>query len=343
MRIISSGIIILLTVNLAGCGWFGLRDRSSDYLLAEETEPTFIPVESKSIPLGQLYPLPPAQGGSEQLVSFDVPRPQPASINTFEQLVKIQSFDDRRWVLINISPSELWPRLRNVLNRNGVPSARAEGSSGIIETVWVSFNSDNDNSHRFRFNISPGVQLGSTEISVVHNQALRGDEDAGEWPEESNSDQRELDMLTLVANDLAGTEDFASVSLLAQEIGGSSKVQIISPEVADPFIEIKLGYDRSWASIVYSAERAGFTTIDKDRTEGVLFVNYTEPNQAEPGFFAGLFGGGRSNDEIIEVNYRILVESVKENVEVRLVDSKGNSLPKAESLKLLAIVRSNLS
>ena len=114
-------------------------------------------------------------------------------------------------------------------------------------------------------------------------------------------------------------------------------------EVADPFIEIKLGYDRSWASIVYSAERAGFTTIDKDRTEGVLFVNYTEPNQAEPGFFAGLFGGGRSNDEIIEVNYRILVESVKENVEVRLVDSKGDSLPKAESLKLLAIVRSNLS
>jgi len=343
MRIISSGIIILLTVNLAGCGWFGLRDRRSDYLLAEETEPTFIPVESKSIPLGQLYPLPPAQGGSEQLVSFDVPRPQPASINTFEQLVKIQSFDDRRWVLINISPSELWPRLRNVLNRNGVPSARAEGSSGIIETVWVSFNSDNDNSHRFRFNISPGVQLESTEISVVHNQALRGEEDAGEWPEESNSDQRELDMLTLVANDLAGTEDFASVSLLAQEIGGSSKVQIISPEVADPFIEIKLGYDRSWASIVYSAERAGFTTIDKDRTEGVLFVNYTEPNKEEPGFFASLFGGGRSNDEIIEVNYRILVESVKENVEVRLVDSKGNSLPKAESLKLLAIVRSNLS
>ena len=43
------------------------------------------------------------------------------------------------------------------------------------------------------------------------------------------------------------------------------------------------------------------------------------------------------------MNYRILVESVKENVEVRLVDSKGNSLPKAESLKLLAIVRSNLS
>jgi uncharacterized lipoprotein len=43
------------------------------------------------------------------------------------------------------------------------------------------------------------------------------------------------------------------------------------------------------------------------------------------------------------VNYRILVESVKENVEVRLVDSKGDSLPKAESLKLLAIVRSNLS
>ena len=82
---------------------------------------------------------------------------------------------------------------------------------------------------------------------------------------------------------------------------------------------------------------------DFSHNQVLFFVLVMALTAIPVGFFAGLFGGGRSNDEIIEVNYRILVESVKENVEVRLVDSKGNSLPKAESLKLLAIVRSNLS
>ena len=281
MKIMSAILVILFSVNLTSCGWLGLKDRTNDYLLSEETEPTVIPRELSTGSLGQLYPIPAIETSSEQLVSFDVPRPLPASVNTFEQLVKIQSFDEGRWVLINISPSELWPRLRNVLNRNGVPSAVAQGSSGLIETVWVTFSSDDDNSHRFRFTIAPGVQVESTEIAVVHNQAVRGEEDNAAWSSASDSDQRELDMLTLVANDLAGVNDFASVSLLAQDIGGASKVEIISPEIADPFIRIKLGFDRSWASVVYSLERGGFSTIDKNRSDGMLYVNYTEPSNTE--------------------------------------------------------------
>jgi len=342
MKILSATIVIFFSANLAGCGWLGLKDRSSDYLLSEETEPTHIPRELSTSSVGQIYPIPAIETSSEQLVSFDVPRPQPASVNTFEQLVKIQSFDEGRWVLINISPSELWPRLRNVLNRNGVPSALAQGSSGLIETVWVTFSSDEDNSHRFRFNVSPGVQVESTEIAIIHNQAVRGAEENAVWPAVSDSDQRELDMSTLVANDLAGVNEFASVSLLAQDIGGASKVEIISPEVADPFIRLKLGFDRSWASVVYSLDKGGFSTIDKNRSEGIFYVNYTEPSSAEVGFFARMFGGSDEPD-IIETNYRVLVEAVGSNVEVKIVDASGDSVKRAEVSRLLAILRSNLS
>ena len=44
---------------LAGCGWLGLRDKSGDYLLSEETVKTEIPEDmaiSKS--LEPLYPIP---------------------------------------------------------------------------------------------------------------------------------------------------------------------------------------------------------------------------------------------------------------------------------------------
>jgi outer membrane protein assembly factor BamC len=340
MKIIEFSLILVLILPVVGCGSLGLRDRSNDYLLAEETEPMFIPGEISNATVGQIYPIPEISETNNDLTSFEVPRPQPASVNTFEQLVKIQSFDERRWVLINISPSELWPRLRNVLNRNRVPSARAEGSSGIIDTVWVSFNSDEESSHRFRFSIAPGIQIESTEVSVIHNQTARGEEALAAWPIVSDSDQRELDMLTLIANDLAGATDFASVSLLAQDIGGASKVEIVTPEVADPYVLMKLGYDRSWASVLYSSDRGGFTIVDKDRTAGMIFVSYTEESPEDDGFFAGWFGGDK---EIIESNYRILVKTVGADVEIRIVGVSGDSLDKPESLRLLSILRSNLS
>ena len=125
-----------------------------------------------------------------------MPRPQPISVNTFEQLVKIQSIDNKRWVLVNNSPSELWPRVRNVLNRNGIPAARAEGSEGIIETIWLSYGSDEENSHRFRLSIAPGVQTNSTEISAVHQQKVRGTDDQKDWPEQSDDNEKEKDMLS---------------------------------------------------------------------------------------------------------------------------------------------------
>ena len=342
MKSLISALNIFVILSLTGCGWLGLRDRSNDYLLTEETEVTAIPAGLDRSVIGQLYPIPQIASESIELVEFEAPRPQPASVNTFEQLVKIQSLEGRRWVLINIPPSELWPRVRSVLNRNGVPAALAEGSSGVIETVWVKFNSDEDNSHRFRFQISPGVQVNSSEISLLHNQAVRSEEEQAVWPQASDSDQREKDMLTMLANELAGATNYASVSLLAQNIGGEAKVVVITPEVADPFIQIKLSFDRAWASILYSADRGGFTLVDKNRSEGTLYVNYTDKATDEPGFFARWFGED-SGDQILEVNYQVLVQVVGANVEVRVVGPDSEGLGKAETLRLLKILRNNMS
>jgi len=231
--------------------------------------------------------------------------------------------------------------VRSVLNRSGVPAALAEGSTGIIETVWVKFNSDEENSHRFRFQISPGVQLNSSEISLLHNQATRSDEEQAEWPELSDSDKREKDMLSMIANELAGATNYASVSLLAQDIGGDAKVNVVTPEVADPFVQVKLSFDRAWASILYSANRGGFSLVDQNRSEGTLYVNYTDEMADSPGFFDRWFGNG--GDEILAVNYRVLVQVVGADVEVRIVGPEAEGLGKAEALRLLKILRNNMS
>ena len=53
--------------------------------------------------------------------------------------------------------------------------------------------------------------------------------------------------------------------------------------------------------------------------------------------------GGSDEPDIIETNYRVLVEAVGSDVEVKIVDASGNSVKRAEVSRLLAILRSNLS
>ena len=227
---------------LSGCSWLGIEDNSSDYLNSQEVQVTVVPENLDSTSLGQLYPIPQL---SQKLVadtSGEIPRPQPISVNTFEQQVKIQKIDGNRWILVNSSPSKLWPRIRNILNSSGLPTSAVDASAGIIETDWLSYKSDETNEHRFKFVVSPGVQKNSTEIAVIHQQK-NVDAVEQDWNQSSDTDAKEEDMISFLAGELAASPDFASVSLLAQEIGGSSKVEIINPEAADPFIQVNLDFE----------------------------------------------------------------------------------------------------
>ena len=338
-----SRLVVLVCIMLSGCSWLGLEEHKNQHLQAAETQVIVVPENMSASRLGQLYPIPKVSGDISLQSAAEVPRPQPISANTFEQLVKIQRIDEKRWILVNNSPSELWPRVRHILNRNGIVSINADGSAGVIETAWLSYNSDQENEHRFRLTITPGVQLNSTEISVLHQIKPSVDESQIDWPEVSQSDDKEKDMITFLANQLVAQPDYASVSLLAQDIGGESKVVIVNPEVADPYISVKLSYDRTWASVNYSASRGGFSLIDQDSSKGLLMVNYSDDISEEKS--TDIFGwfGSKENDDILKTNYRVLVQEVESSVEIRIVSLEGDSLGKEHTLKLLNIFRSNMS
>ena len=338
-----SKLIMAACFTLSGCSWLGIEDNSNDYLLSPETQVLVVPEQLSSARLGQLYSIPSVSGDISTLSSTEVPRPQPISVNTFEQLVKIQKIDQKRWILINNKPSELWPRVRSILNKNGIGSEKADGSSGVIETTWLSYNSDPDNVHRFRFSISPGLQLNSTEISVLHQLKPIDQEVNNNWPASSNTDAKEQDMVSFLANQLVAQPDYASVSLLAQDIGGESKVQIIKPEVADPYILVNLSFDRTWASINYSAVRGGFTLVDQDITKGLLLVNYSDDMVEQDSSGINSWFGANNKEQVLAANYHILVEQVESSIEIRIVSLEGDSLGKELALKLLNIVRSNMS
>ena len=338
--------LVLGFVVLSGCGMLDddgyLRDRQNDYQLASEMPVLVVPEGADSDALGELYVVAEIPDTSLLLEeTVGAPRPQPLSGNLLDEEVKIQSLGGKRWVLTNRPPSEVWPRIRNILNRNALPTAYADAAAGVLETVWLELKDDEVYKHRFQFRIEPGVQIDSTEILIVHMRINKGDT-PGPWPLQSDDDERENAMANMLASALAGDESSGTVSLLAQLVGGDAKVETVTPKDASPYILLKLDYDRSWASVGYATGRDGFLLVDQDRSAGVFYVHYGDPEEEEPGFFVSLFTRD-DGEQRLSVTYLIRLTRVGETTEVRLVNGEGQELERIEVLRLLKKIRANLS
>lgn len=339
-------LLIAGTVTLSGCGMFGddglFRNRTGDYLNAEELPPITVPEGLDGDTVGQLYPIPPIPETNVLEEFGSAPRPQALAENSIDEVIKIQKLAGQRWILSNRDPSEIWPRIRNILNRSGIPTAKAEAAQGMLETVWLEFKGDENFNHRYRFYIQPGVQVNSTEIRVLHDQVAKNVQAKADWPTSSADDARENDMVEILANALAGDATSGTVSMLAQSIGGDERVSFVTPAVADPYLEMKLDYDRAWASLAYSLARGGFTTIDQDQSAGIFYINYTteEEEEERDGFFSRLFHGRYDQ---LDVNYLIKITRSDSGVQIRVVDKDNNGLDRKEAISILKNVRANLS
>lgn len=339
-------ILVLASLLFSGCGMFDddgiFRNKSRDYLMAEEAPYIEVPEGLDGGAVGELYRVPaiPETSVLEELEG--TPRPQVLSTNVLEEVVKIQSLPSGRWILINRIPGEVWPRVRSILSRNGVPTARADAGQGLLETVWLEFDDDPANHHRYRFSITQGVQPKSTEISVLH-MAMAKEGDIPPWPAASFDEEREKTMLNVLASELAGDQSSGTVSMLAQQIGGESKVDIVTPTGQAPYLLLRLDYDRSWASVGYSVSREHFQVLDQDRSAGVFYV-HQQRDEAEdkPGFIRRMLGAEVEETQP-KTDFQVLLIRGDHGIEVRVYDAQKADLARSEAVRLLKKIRANLS
>ncbi len=336
--------ISVATLLVSGCGIF--KDRSKEYLKSGNIPVMNVPANKDGSALGQLYHIPEVSNSALTGDEHNTPRPLPLSETRLEETVKIQTFESESWILINKPPEEVWPRVRNVLSRSSVPATRVDASHGEIDTAWLQFQDDEINRHRFRIQIEPAVQLNSTEVKILHSESTISDiKDTTPWPDVSDALKREREMLEMLANALTTDISSGTVSLLAQSIGGESKVELVTPRVADPYLVLKLPYDRSWASLLYSLSRGGFSILEESKSSGVVRVEYAtakdDDEKEQPGFFSRMLGA----EAVITppMMYQVMIQQAERGAEIRIVEPDKSSLDSATATKLLKIIRSNLT
>lgn len=338
---------------LAGCGWlFGdngmFRDRGDNYRRATQEKPLQIPpgLSSDAIDKESVVPKIGYAGALEG--KFVVPRPEPIEGNPDEGLVRIQKLNDDSWILVEATPGEVWPRVRQFLTTNRLTVLRADATAGIIETGWLQPTTANTPQERYRFRIEQGVQRGSSEVYVL--QATRTSSD--DWPQKSVSPEREAEMIKALAQFVADNGSSGAVSMLAQRaIDSRGKVFLSKKPGERSYLRLELPFERAWASLSSALPKAGFLVDDLNRDQHKLWVHYEPPKELEEkkGWWKRFWGwifGSKPDNPLKGVTYVIEMQAdagKADSQRITIVRQDGEAISGEIEEQLLNLIKGKLS
>lgn len=346
-------ILISLITSLSACNYLAgengpFRDRGDDYMEAPVLPQMSIPEELDSYTLDQLYVIPEQLAQSSQPFE-DIPLPKPIETNRREGVI-IQNLSDRSWIVLDATPGQVWPLVRDYWTQLQVILEYENPSSGIMETSWLEVDSNLEFRHKYRVTIEPGLHSGYSEIYVVHQESPRSEPvpTIVTWPEISVSQDREQQILDSLSQYLADRNDVyqaSSASLLAGSIEAERKANIIDDGQGGQVLQLRLNYNRAWVLVRSALDEAGITILENDRDMAFLNVRFSgvRAEEDEPGFIGRLFN--RDDPEAVALERDFTVRLVDEDGVVTVIAEPLESTDDLADLtnELLLVINDNLS
>jgi len=278
----------------------------------------------------------------------------------------IERAGTQRWLVVPMSPEELWPVLRTFWQEQGFTLERDQPELGVMETDWMEnrakipqdivrrtigrvFSGLYDSGLRDRYRTRIERTPSGTEVYVTHRGAeevyTSDRKDQTVWqvrPADPNLEAEVLSRLMLklgapeqAANEAkaaAAANPAATTAAAGETLPARARVVTDAPGAA---LRVDDGFERSWRRVGSALDRSGFTVEDRDRAQGVYYVRYVDPKLAgkeDPGFFARLFGAKRAEGTAGE-RLRIQVQGENPNSSLVSVQDAQGAPQKSDSAR----------
>jgi outer membrane protein assembly factor BamC len=134
----------------------------------------------------------------------------------------------------------------------------------------------------------------------------------------------------------------AAQSLQAAVAPAAERARLDKSPDGSPRLYVDETFDRTWRRVGLALDRVGFTVVDRDRSKGVYFVRYSDPDAAkkDEGFLSKLMFWQKKDEK--PEQYRIFIaESAPPSV-VTVQDPNGATDKSPNSEKILALLKDQL-
>jgi len=222
---------------------------------------------------------------------------------------RLERFGDQRWLVVKGEPEKVWPVAREFWIDSGYTLLREAPELGLMETDWYEDRSkipqdivrrtlgrvldglwSYPRRDKFRTRLEKGAEPGTTEIFVsnrnleeIYTDSMR--EKTGWQPGPADRDL-EAEMLTRLMAKIGGGE--TKVTTASAPLPGRRGATAPPPAATEPRnavlenngqgpLVVNDSFDRAWRRVGLALDRVGFTVEDRDRSKGVFFVRYIDP------------------------------------------------------------------
>jgi len=353
--------LIGLALSLSACSV--LESDKIDYKSATKGATLEVPPDLTQLSRDNRYTVP---GGAVSAAAYEAGRAQQPQASTAAPAkvgdVRIQRDGNQRWLVVDRSADQLWEPVRDFWLDNGFVYTLEQRDLGLLETDWAEnraklpqdiirqtigkvfdslYSTGERDKFRTRMERRPD---GGTDIYVTHRGMVEvysnTQKDQTVWQPRPADPELEAEFLRRMMVKLGVSEEQSRAAAAAPvpaapsaRIGQANGMAVV--EIAEPF-------DRAWRRVGVSLDRTGFTVEDRDRSQGVYFVRYVEPDarKKDPGFLGKLFG--RSADAGPPLKYRIVVRSEGERSTVSVLNAAGAPETSATAERILRVIADDL-
>ena len=384
-RKLTSGAAVVVSIALAGCSGSLLESKKIDYKSAAATAalPSLeVPPDLTTPTADSRYAVPDVsprgsatfsaysaeRGGQAAVASPVAAQPVVVAPQSADKM-RVERSGSQRWLVVQGSAEKLWPQMREFWQENGFILSVDRPEIGVMETDWAENRAKINNDvirrtlgkvldslystperDKFRTRVETGAEAGQVEIYISHRGMMEIYPDEAKnrtiWQPRPADPDLEAEFLQRLMIHLGADEARAKAQIAAQPKAEKARLQGASGGVSA--LQLEEGFDRSWRRVGLALDRVGFTVEDRDRSQGLYYVRYVDPEadvkkKDDEGILSKL-AFWRSNKPAVQAGsqYRIYVKAADSTSSVQVLTREGGVDTSDSARKILGLLHQEL-
>ncbi len=360
-----SGLTLsLLAIALAGCSLLP-ESRKVEYKSAGKAPLLDVPPDLSQVSRDDRYLVPDAAGkGSATFSAYSADRTPLAQAQNSVVLpqvdkVRVERSGSERWLVVAAPPDKLWDTVKDFWQEAGFVIAVERPEAGVMETDWAENRTkigedfirntlgklldslySSGERDKFRTRFEPGLTPGTTDIFISHRAMeevyTSVSRDDTRWQPRAPDPDMEAEMLRRLMVRLGSDEKRAEAAVASAK--AEPRAKLAKADDGSGTLEVLERFDRAWRSVGLALDRVGFTVEDRDRSRGLYFVRYVDPevdNRKKDTGFLSKLAFWKSTEPLAssKTQYRIHVSEAEGGHSMVQVLSNEGGTDKSETAK----------
>jgi outer membrane protein assembly factor BamC len=367
----SSLALGVIALALAGCSMIP-ESPKIEYKSAGKVPTLDVPPDLSQISRDDRFAVPDSAGkGAATYSAYTAERTPAAQAQNTVVLpqvdkVRVERSGNQRWLVVEAPADKLWDPVKDFWQETGFIISVERPDAGVMETDWAENRAkigediirntlgklldslySTGERDKFRTRFEPGAQPGTTEIFVSHRGMeevyTSAAKDETRWQPRPADPELEAEMLRRLMVRLGAEDKRAETAVAAAK--AEPRAKLASSTEGSGTLEVYDRFDRAWRRVGLALDRVGFTVEDRDRSKGLYYVRYVDPDAAakkDKGWLDKMAIWKSSDPVAAKVQYRIHVSESGSKSVVKVLTSEGGTDRSDTAKKKLELLNQQL-